>query len=426
MSGAPIDYSVTGPQTASDPQLAAAPPSVADRLLTASTTTFLLVVPFAGSAGVRGGLLVLAAVALCMRLRARFAQLRERFPRAVLVLFGAWAALAVASAAWSRDRAYTISELKPEVLYPALALAFFFLASRADRWRAWWIALVAGTALAAAASPLLGALPFAISRHAVDGGPGPLSTHLVLVTPLLFAMVWHKPWGRDQAPLALIVALALLVAAGWFTANRMIWAALGAELLTGIAAWRASARLGAVPERSLPRVTLAVGILFVVAFATSVIERNDKAFRIASPAASQVERDLRPRIWAVAAERFREAPLLGHGFGREILASSFIPITPRQHPEIRHAHNVFLDVALQLGVAGFAIFAALLIALGREYRHFLADPRLAPLGIMGLAVLAGFIVKNLTDDFLYRHNALLFWAVNGMLLGLARNARDET
>jgi hypothetical protein len=27
------------------------------------------------------------------------------------------------------------------------------------------------------------------------------------------------------------------------------------------------------------------------------------------------------------------------------------------------------------------------------------------------------VVKNLTDDFMHRHNALVFWALNGMLLG---------
>jgi hypothetical protein len=38
-------------------------------------------------------------------------------------------------------------------------------------------------------------------------------------------------------------------------------------------------------------------------------------------------------------------------------------------------------------------------------------------------------VKNLTDDFLHRHNALVFWAFNAMLLGLACTrpaAREKT
>jgi O-antigen ligase len=398
---------------------------VADRLLTASTATLLLVVPFSGSAGVRGALLVLAAVALCLRLRMHLATLRGRFPRAVGIPFAAWSALAIASAAWSVDRAYTTSELKPEILYAAVALVTFFLASRVDRWRAWWTALVAGTVLAIVAALLLAMLPFAISRHAVEGGAGHLSTHLVLVAPLLFALAWPRPWGREMGAVALTAAVAFIVAVGWFTENRMLWPALAAQLLAGIAAWRASVRANAAPARSLRRVTLAAGIILVVAFASSVIERSDK-FRIASPAAPQFESDLRPRIWARGVAHFREAPWLGHGFGREILASSFKVITPRDHPEIRHAHNVFLDMALQLGVVGLVVFVALLLALAREYRHLLSDPRLAPLGIMGLAVLAGFIVKNLTDDFFYRHNALLFWAINGMLLGLARNGRGET
>ena len=81
---------------------------------------------------------------------------------------------------------------------------------------------------------------------------------------------------------------------------------------------------------------------------------------------------------------------------------------------------MFVDAALQLGVVGLAILVALLLAFAREYARFLAHPAIAPLGIVGLAVLAGFIVKNATDDFFHRHNALVFWALNGMLLGFGR------
>jgi len=76
-------------------------------------------------------------------------------------------------------------------------------------------------------------------------------------------------------------------------------------------------------------------------------------------------------------------------------------------------------VALETGVAGLAAFVALLVALARRYRTLLREPALAPLGMLGLALLAGFVVKNLTDDFLHRHNALVFWSLNAMLLGFA-------
>ena len=133
---------------------------------------------------------------------------------------------------------------------------------------------------------------------------------------------------------------------------------------------------------------------------------------------------MRPRIWAVAWEKFKQAPVLGHGFGREILAADFAPHTPPvlKHPQIRHGHNVFVDAALENGLVGLTLFVVLLGLLGREYAGYLRRPALAPLGAIGLAVLVGFIAKSMTDDFLHRHNGLLFWALNAMLVGLGRGA----
>ena len=167
--------------------------------------------------------------------------------------------------------------------------------------------------------------------------------------------------------------------------------------------------------------------MVIVAFAASLVEHNEKFFGADAPMGTSLERDLRPRIWAAAVDAAREAPWLGHGFGREIVAAKFIPLTPRvaNHPEMRHAHNVFLDVVLETGLVGLAIFVALMLALAREYRGYLRRADLAPLGVLGLALLAGFLVKNLTDDFMHRHNALVFWALNGMLLGLASRRPRE-
>jgi hypothetical protein len=60
----------------------------------------------------------------------------------------------------------------------------------------------------------------------------------------------------------------------------------------------------------------------------------------------------------------------------------------------------------------------MLTTLALAYRRFLTHPPTRVLGAIGLAVLAAFVVKNFTDDFFVRQNALVFWAVNGMLLGL--------
>jgi hypothetical protein len=74
-----------------------------------------------------------------------------------------------------------------------------------------------------------------------------------------------------------------------------------------------------------------------------------------------------------------------------------------------------------------APFTALLIALTARYVRFLRsrDDTLAFVGMVGLALVAGFFIKNLTDDFLFRSNAKEFWALSAMLLGYGmQRSRD--
>jgi hypothetical protein len=132
-------------------------------------------------------------------------------------------------------------------------------------------------------------------------------------------------------------------------------------------------------------------------------------------------------VWVAFAVQFLLAASLmrvpvANGVATLALAADFIPHTPRalNHPQIRHGHNIFVDMALQLGAIGLAAFVGLLALLAREYRGYLRRDEVAPLGVLGLLVLSGFLVKCLTDDFLHRHNALAFWALNAMLMGCAR------
>jgi O-antigen ligase len=75
---------------------------------------------------------------------------------------------------------------------------------------------------------------------------------------------------------------------------------------------------------------------------------------------------------------------------------------------------------LQTGAVGLAAFVALLGALLWRYAGFLRsrDDSLALLGLVGIGLLVGFLVKNLTDDFLFRSNGKEFWALNAAVLGL--------
>jgi O-antigen ligase len=421
VSGAPTDYSVTGPSSAGDSPPPAAL-SAADRLLVAATFALLFLAAASGSAGLRGAMLTIASAALVFGRGRKLGADLMQIPRPVLVTAVAWAAAACLSVAWSASPRFSVAEIRSEVGYGLLAFAIFFLAgARLPRWHLWWSAIITGTVIVFALH-LAQSAGVRLSRHPMDGGPGSWSTHLVLVAPLLLAIAWPRPWGFERGAVAKTAALLLLLGSAAITGNRIVWAAFGAQLAVFIVISRSMPAMG--PERAamLRRLTVVAAIAMVIGFAVSVMERNERYYSFDPSVTASIDRDLRPKLWAVAWEEFRKAPWLGHGFGREILEEKFLAVAPKgqKHPAMRHSHNTFSDVALQLGIVGLALFLALLGALAREYRGYLRDARLAPLGVIGLAILAGFVVKNLTDDFFYRHNALVFWALNGMLLGLGR------
>ena len=396
---------------------------VAERVLVAATTLFLFVAPFAGSAGLRATCLIVAALALAVTHRAAVPKPFRALPRSMLAAFAAWALVALLSFTWSVRPELTLAELRAELLYGVLAFGVFFLASSdPSRWRVWWIALVAGTLTAIVTKVLQPVLGLDLWRHAPREVAGAFSTHLVLVAALLPALVCPPPWGFRRNAIALALALVALFAAAWDTGNRIVWPALFAGFLVAIFAGRKTAAFELREMHALRRVIIAGGIAMTLAFAASIAEKSDRFYPKYPTFTSSLERDIRPQLWAVGWREFLDAPWLGHGYGREILAPSFLPLTPVgvDHPPLTHAHNIFLNVALQLGVVGLAVFLVLLALLAREYAGFLTHPAVAPLGVMGFALLSGFIVKNQTDDFLHRHNALVFWAVTGMLIGLGR------
>ena len=401
-----------------------AAPTAANRVLVAATTGFLFVAPFAGSAGLRATALLLAGFALAWALRRPERTSLASFPRALLVAYFAWALFAFASWGWSVNRAYTFSEIRGDLFYGTLALIVFFLAANGPpRWRLWWTALIAGSLATFGGHVLQELLPFEISRHAIDGGGGAWTTHVVLIAPLLLALAWPRPWGERHGVLVQAGAFAVLALSAWMAANRIVWVALIVQLGIVMAAARYVKPLA--DARALRRLLLLTVAVMAFAFTFTIVERNAQLFGAPVPVTTHLQQDERPGIWRAAWREFKQAPLFGHGYGREILADRFEPLTPpiAGHPKIRHGHNVFANMALETGAAGLLLFLILVAVLVRQYVGFLRDPAVAPLGVMGLAMLAGFLTKNLTDDFLYRHNGVLFWALNGMLLGLGSAAR---
>jgi O-antigen ligase len=397
-------------------------------VVTFATAFFLLILPFTSSAAWRNivlGVAVLCCIVLAWRERAGL----PRIPRAVAFSFLAWASWCVASWFWSIDPAYTLRELRHEILRPALVFGVFFLAAEHRTYRLWTASLMAGVMLLAllAAAQLMHTGTWNPGRwHA---GVGPFSTWLLMMLPLALALALpadarlFEP-GRTRW-LILGLLLASITGCAFLTMNRIVWPAFAVALGTFLALylivrWRHG--------RERWRLLALGGLLLAAQMTIFGVVATDKA-RVYHPDAQTVQgalaEDARVKLWPYVADRVAEAPLAGHGFGRGILR---LDLEHSLNDEtLWHAHNVALNALVETGAVGLAALVALTLALAWRYLVYVRTGRMecAAFGIIGLSFLAGFLVKNMTDDFLIRHTGLLFWSVNGMLIGMGERMLRE-
>ena len=366
------------------------------------------------------GSIVLVALALCARPDARRDAALSPPARAWAVAFVAFAAWCALSVAWSARPGYSLREVSTDVVaMGAVALAMLLAPRETVTFRRIVTALLAGFATLALASigmHAAGAWNEGVMHHAV----GPWSTHVVLVAPLV-VLLRAPPdagWGRAAPSTAAAIALAVvLVATARISDNRMVWPALAAVLavLAVAGAWRWPERWRARPARRALALVAAAGAL-TAAFVDVAQRKADVTLPPPATIERSVASDPRLAIWPRIGEALAERPRAGHGYGREIRADELVRALG--DPTWTHAHNVFASVALQTGVVGLALFVLLLGATVFRFGGYLRsrDDTLALVGAAGLALVAGMLVKNMTDDFFTRSNLRFFWTVVALLI----------
>jgi O-antigen ligase len=195
-----------------------------------------------------------------------------------------------------------------------------------------------------------------------------------------------------------------------------VWIALAAVFATAslLAALRWPRTFTRAPLRAAAPLVVLL-IVLGLAFADVLEERARIALQ--GSVAMSIERDPRIVLWEHVTARIAARPWTGYGFGRQILADELTKETG--NPLLAHPHNVFASQWLQTGLVGMLAFIAVLVAFGARYARFARarDDSLAFVGVVGLALLAGFVAKDLTDDFLFRSNAKELWAMTSFLLG---------
>jgi O-antigen ligase len=396
-----------------------------NRWLLAFAAAYLFLLPTNAQTFARslafGGAGVCALVACLAAWRNRATRIPLAGP-AILVPLALWAAWAVGSLAWSVDAAYSRGQLAREVMDSLLAMFIFYVAAADAR----SFRTLIGTALASFAFFALLAIAMDVVLGAWDAGRwhngvGPWSTWVVLIAPFLFALIAPPPTGFGGGTRLLLLGLllmALLLVTARMTDNRVVWVALTVVFATAslIAALRWPQTFSRSPLRWLAPFAILL-IVLGLAFSDVLEERAQEAGRSHASVVAALEKDPRIALWEDVFDHIEARPWLGYGFGRRILAG--VLAAELDDPLLAHAHNVFASQWLQTGFVGMSAFAAFLAALALRYFRFVRarDDTLAFVGVVGLALLAGFIAKNLTDDFLFRSNAKELWAMTAFLLG---------
>ena len=339
-----------------------------------------------------------------------------------ILLWAAWAALSIL---WSVEPERSMKEFKNEVVYVFLGYWLCWVAAQAPgARRAFGTVLGAGAVLTCAVGLYGYVVP---AGHAwlmrLASGPGDQSSALLTLMPCAQIAIWlareeHAPRALQRALWALPL---LFLAAAYATLNRTVWIGFAVELV--VMGVLLLPRPEFSPLLKLGRARLLAGLLaaaFVGGVVLVGIQVQEE--RVAMSPGAAVERDPRMEIWAVAIDTIKDHPVTGLGFGRGIDRRSLTEeLGNRQY---WHAHNLILEAAVETGLLGAALL--LLLICAAAYRGWRlarsADAPAAAYGTALVVVVAGMFLRNMTDTLLVRQNALLFWGVGALLLGLGAAA----
>jgi hypothetical protein len=387
----------------------------------------------------------------------------------LLMALGVWSLWTLTSATWSVNPDATLHAWLDEVAYPLAAFYAFWLVGQSSPRQQHLLQNVAW------ATCLILAVMSVVYFHYLDPGavkPGLMhfyarvghSSTLALMAIPLFATMTTRTATRLRG----LTGVLFCVVIGGATLNRFFWialavvavvllwprssrervrawTALGALLVVTLVAVGFSNKLrlmdSSVSGVAAPAVQVsgaAPAMLRVVARApdtdtgpgtqltsiesapapgpATLIER----LRIVSGMNRAMRSDARPRIWAFYGSQVAKHPWIGIGFGKPLPSLAYGSLVPddlfKLDGNVRtHAHNLFLNTLLQVGIVGLILQLAALGCLAYQFFAVrLIYPRLYRAGI---ALILGMLAKNLTDDFMWQSTMLMFWSYCGLLLG---------
>jgi O-antigen ligase len=379
----------------------------------------LLVAPFRSSAGLRAACFVFAfLVLLFIWAKTRFRTIELPHGRLFRVGVVTWVLTVFAYSVCSSDIVTSLESWRGDVLTPVLAgLVCYNLCTSSRQLKVILLSLLLGMLILAGMVMVDPFQPIIGTHEPKYVNVGWLSTWVVLLASLL-PLVWLVKWPRPSLAYAFgLIAFAALMVAAWFSANRIVWLCLG--LMFGLYV----VFNGRVGQSLFIRLVLlaagavVAGFLFYLASTQRANAFPDAGVN----GITIVQQDDRLTIWREALNTIKDRPFAGYGYalegGKTALAERFTE--PGFRAVFRQAHNVVLNHAIQIGIPGAISLLLLFAGLAHAFwQRRDVSAGAAALATCGLMLVAGFFLRNMTDDFFSRHAALLFGALLGLLLAM--------
>jgi O-antigen ligase len=363
---------------------------------------YLFVLPFSHTIAIRWIALGLSAV-VAIRYQSRLAA--PRLP--CIVPIALWLIVAASSLIWATRPGYSFAEFRIDVLYALAGFLILFALTHSEK--VFYI-LLRSILVSSFTISIIAIVRFFQYGKWMDGYPnflGEFSSCMLMaiaIIPLALLEQPHRRWKVRVVTITLVIVLAANLCA----MSRMFW--ISASVMALVAGL-----MYAVGNSSANRTNVTVGLLLVatVGIAGFVVSSLRPERDLNTP-------DPRLAIWHQAVQNISEKPFTGAGFGREVYKERYEALMPGKG--LYHAHNIFLSYGEQMGLQGTVIlivlFVALLVTFFRLWRT--GDRVARNIGIAGTALVVGVVIKSTTDTHFGREVTLYFWAIIGMLLGLAR------
>ena len=341
------------------------------------------------------------------------------------VLYGLAAVLSLLSAV---DPAYSLKELRAEVLKGVILFytGVHFIRSE-DHVRQAWRALMAGAALMGVFAVILFFLQGgSLLRHflragSLHNGYGGFGTYLVTIWP--FVLLAPRPFDSARLRPLWMGLIAITAFSGYLTFSRATW--LGMLIELGLVL--------VVMSRRRLRTALAGGLICLALLAAAIWlvpgashgERWSKLLKEPSKVGGTAG-DLMA-LWSHSLGHIAQEPFTGIGLGRHSFSKAFPEFRATHQPLLWHSHNMFVELALQMGLQGLVAILWAFIALIVVLWPHAPPARGDTVGLFGTAaalMVVGFSMRNMTDDFFVDDSGFLLWLLAGLALG-ARWWRDH-